>query len=157
MGLTVERSKRLVECMICEGPITKGTPRVTLIWYNRHEGQLYRKIKYIHADPSEGCMTNYLQWRIDHLPELEQKSNNPAGRPVNMDLTPEQREERTKVMRAISGQINYYITSGKLPDNPERYSRKFNENMQGYVLRLVELGGVPSRYSGYLPASSDIV
>ena len=85
--------------------------------------------------------------------EGERKSNNPKGRP-RLDLTPEQRIERHRLIRKYHAQINYYIHGNKLDlTKPQmitevtiqdvRRASRFRKNIKEIFEGLQQLGGIP--------------
>jgi len=86
-------------------------------------------------------------------------SNNPSGRPP-LGLTINEMTERTKLLRKVHNQIDYYITKGHLDLSTPKYiteirpadvkkAKKFIENIQQALARINQLGGIPPKYEGY--------
>lgn len=123
--------------------------------------------RHFHFDsPSQfeserSCYDLYAIGVFEKLPH-EIRTNHPQGRP-RLDLTSAQTIERNKILKYIGNQVSYYLPKINLTQSvlllnvakaDVRRAENFRKNLTTAVTRLQQLGGVPEKYKGLLPAQS---
>lgn len=154
-------SQKETTCHFCKKTIPAKTERLTDVIHWKSGGKLLAQRKHFHFNREKdrrSCYDEYAESIFNKMPEEEwhRKSNNPSGRPP-LDITPEQRDKRRKLIRSLYNQINYYVYQGKLDlSTPHmlteidlksvRKAERFNKNIRRILQGLADCGGVPSKY-----------
>jgi hypothetical protein len=154
---------RTTICYECRDPIEPGSRRLSDVFRVRPRGRKSILVRrHFHYDrPGElgtSCFNTWSEKQFDGL-ERNEISNNPNGRPP-LGLSKEDMTERTKLLRKVHNQIDYYIIKGHLDLSSPKYitdisvtdvrkAEKFVNNIKNALTRLSELGGVPPKYQGY--------
>jgi len=154
---------RTTICYECRDPIFPGARRLSDVFRVRAGGEksilVRRHFHYDRPDePGISCFNTWSEKQFDGMIQ-NTTSNNPSGRPP-LGLTINEMTERTKLLRKVHNQIDYYITKGHLDLSTPKYiteirpadvkkAKKFIENIQQALARINQLGGIPPKYEGY--------
>ena len=157
-------SQKVTTCYFCKKTIPAKTERLTDVIRYKGKGttdRLFTQRRHFHFNREENrrsCYDEYAESIFKKMPEEEwhRKSNNPSGRP-SMNISPEQRSTRQKLIRSLYNQINYYVYQGKLDlSTPHmlteidiksvRKAERFNRNIRTILSGLRDCGGIPSKY-----------
>ena len=148
-------ARRITSCTLCTEDIIPHTQRLddTI----RRNGHFVR----LHYHPD--CYKGYIDNWIESHPLTPLTSH--GGRP-SLDLSPEQKQERQRLLARLSALKSYYLPRDEKPllnlqgdistltPLDLRRFRNFTTRYNDIVDQLNELGGLPARYGIGLPGVS---
>ena len=159
-------AQRTTTCYYCKELIKPGEQRLTDTIKTKGKTEnnnipyiIRRHFHWEREDQDRSCFELYAGKRFEDIPEEDRKvrTNNPNGRPKELDLTSEQFKIRKNLLKRIRQQYQYYITDGRLDisspkllmeinEDDVRKAKKFTNNLKSLVQQLENVGGAPKVY-----------
>ena len=158
-------AQRTTKCYFCKDDIVPGSERLTdagQLKLKKTTGEdyvhYYRRHFHFRNKDKQSCYDLYAEERFASLPHVV-VGNNKSGRP-KLPLSVEEMKLRTRLLKRLSSQIDYYIIKGHLDLHNEmslgeitvkkaRQAERFSRNLAKIIEGLKDVGGVPSKYRGY--------
>ena len=149
---------RTTECNYCHESIIKGSDRLDdVVSIRNKEVKFYRRLHYHPA-----CYTTKAnKWFEDNRDKPRTHAHG-GGRPP-LDLTPDEKEARHKLLIKLSNLFAYYLPKldlqtpvDELTFQSLKVMLNFQQRFRQYASDLVPLGGLPPKYRDMqLPDISD--
>ena len=152
-------AQKKTNCYFCKEPIPAGSQRLTDTVAKKVKGEKRYFTRHFHYDKDnpETCVLSWANKIFDDLP-LEIRTNNPKGRP-QLDLSQEDKQKRTKLLKSLRNQFRYYVRQGNIDLTPKfpneievkdvKRAKRFKGNLSKLFAELEEVGGVPKQYRDY--------